>query len=109
MEASSSPHVGWSLPQLFRIQIASFVCLRRSWDSLSTTFAPSQSISSLSVVVWSVMIDLLMVNCDHFFSLLMYEKPSWKDGESLYRYLNCWICNEKVIMKMNHPEDCSTI
>ena len=57
---------------VFLIQMASLMCRILRLGSLSTMFTPSQSIMWFSVVAWSVRADLLMVDINLFFPLLVY-------------------------------------
>ena len=56
----------------FLIQMASLMCRILRLGSLSTMFTPSQSMMWFSVVAWSVRADLLMVDINLFFPLLVY-------------------------------------
>ena len=56
----------------FLIQMASLMCRILRLGSLSTIFTPSQSMMWFSVVAWSVRADLLMVDINLFFPLLVY-------------------------------------
>ena len=56
----------------FLIQMASLICRILRLGSLSTIFTPSQSMMWFSVVAWSVRADLLMVDINLFFPLLVY-------------------------------------
>ena len=56
----------------FFIQMASLMCRILRLGSLSTMLTPSQSMMWFSVVAWSVRADLLMVDINLFFPLLVY-------------------------------------
>ena len=55
----------------FLIQIASLMCRILRLGSLSTIFTPSQSMIWFSVFTWCVRADLLMVDINLFFPLLV--------------------------------------
>ena len=55
---------------VFLIEIASLICRILRLGSLSTIFAPSQSMTWFSVVAWSVRADLFMVDINLFFRSL---------------------------------------